>query len=281
MSKTIIVTGATSSYGRAIIQTLADEGHGVVAIVDPLNELNMAAAKELRQTANVELVEVDIRNDASVKLGLSSILKRYGHIDVLISNEGPIKIGLAENTSIEQYEETFNVNVYGVLRVFRSVLPTMRKNRCGLLINVNSGVCYFAAPFITALSMAKAGLEMLIDGILSEVQRFGIENVSVWTGYYPAEVLSNLEKIEDISIYDEGGLCDEQAKLKNKILEGNKQGKVHSQSVAALVLELINMSNGTRPRRCSLNPHLAEAESRYANAKRLGAEGWDETYGVK
>jgi NAD(P)-dependent dehydrogenase (short-subunit alcohol dehydrogenase family) len=273
--------GATSTYGRAIIQTLADEGHGVVAIVDPLNEVNMAAAKELRQTANVELVEVDIRNDASVKFGFSSILKRYGHVDVLISNEGCTKIGLAGNTSIEQYEEIFNINVYGVLRVFRAVLPTMRKNKCGLLINVNSGVCYFAAPFITALSMAKAGLEILIDGILSEVRRFGIEDVGLWTGYYPAEVVGNSGKIEDTSGYDEGGLCDAQAKLKAKILEGNKQGKHHTQSVAALVLELVNMSSGTRPRRCSLNPHLAEAESQYANAKRLAAEGWDETYGGK
>ena len=241
----------------------------------------MAAANELRQTINVELVEVDVKNDASVEFGLSGILKRYGHVDVLISNEGSTKIGLAESTSIEQYEEIFNTNVYGVLRVFRAVLPTMRKNKGGLLINVNSGVCYFAAPFMTALSMAKAGLEILIDGILSEAGRFGIENVGLWTGYYPAEVLSNSGKIEYMSGNDEEGLCGAQAKLKAKILEGNKQCKQHTQSVAALVLELVNMPNGTRPPRCSLNPHVAKAESRYADAKRLAAEGWDETYGVK
>jgi NAD(P)-dependent dehydrogenase (short-subunit alcohol dehydrogenase family) len=201
-------------------------------------------------------------------------------VDVLIGNEGTTKIGLAESTSIDQYEEVFNTNVYGVLRVFRAVLPTMKKNKGGLLINVNSGVCYFAAPFITALSMAKAGLEILIDGILSEVGRFGIENVGVWTGYYPAEILSNSGKIEDMAGND-GGLCDAQARFKAKIMEGNKQAKQHAQSVAALVLELVNMSGGTRPRRCSLNPHITEAEIRYADAKRLAAGGWDETYGVK
>lgn len=281
MSKTIIVTGATSSYGRAIIKTLADEGHGVVAIVDPLNELDMSAAKELRQTANVELVEVDTRNDASVKFGFSSILKRYGHVDVLINNERPAKIGLAETTSIEHYEEIFNINVYGVLRAFRAVLPTMRKNKGGLLINVNSGISYFAAPFFTALTMAKAGLEVLIDGISSEVRRFGIENVCLWTGYYPPELLCDSAIIEDMSGCEDENVAGMLIKLKANIEGGHEHGMRHTQSVATLVLELVNMPIGTRPRRCSLNSHITEAESQYAIAKQLAAAGWDKTYGAK
>jgi NAD(P)-dependent dehydrogenase (short-subunit alcohol dehydrogenase family) len=62
MSKTIIVTGAASAYGRAIIQTLADEGHGVVAIMDLINEANLPAARELQQTVNVELVVIDVKD---------------------------------------------------------------------------------------------------------------------------------------------------------------------------------------------------------------------------
>lgn len=241
----------------------------------------MIAVNELRQTANVELIEVDVKNDASVKLGFSSILKRYGHVDVLINNEGPAKLELAETTSIEQYEEIFNINVYGVVRMLRTVLPTMRKNKDGLFINVNSGISYFAAPFITATTVAKAGLEILIEGILNEAEQFGIEHVFLWTGYYPFELLNDSGKIEDMSGCDDRVLSDAQIKLKAKILEANKQGKLQVQSVAALVRELVNMSRGSRPQRCSLNPRLAEAENRYAIAKALAAEGWDKTYGIK
>ena len=167
MSKTIIVTGAASAYGRAIIHTLADEGHGVVAIIDPINENNMAAARELQQTDNVELVEVDVKNDESVKSGFSSILRRYGHVDVLINNETPVRLELPETSGVEYYQDVYNFNVCGALRIFQAILPTMRKNKVGLLINVNTGINYLAIPFVTALAIAKAGLEILTEGILT------------------------------------------------------------------------------------------------------------------
>lgn len=280
MSKTIVVTGAASPYGRAIIQTLAGEGHGVVAVVDPLNEANSVAAKELQQTANVELIEVDVRNDESVNKGFSFILKRYGHVDVLVNNEGPARMGLTENTEIEHYQEVYNTNVYGVLRSFKAVLPTMRKNQGGLLINVNSGVSYFALPFVTAHTMAKAGLELLTEGILAEVRRFGIESVGIWTGYYPMELLND-SIIKEIDIRDnDQAMMEVQLKHEASVHEKDKLGKQHAQVVADLVLEIINMKEGTRPLRFSMNPRLSEAENHYAKARSLASEAWNTTYGV-
>jgi len=245
MSKTIIVTGAASAYGRAIVQTLAQEGHGVVAIMEPADDTNQATANELRQTDNVELVEIEGKNDESVRSGLAFILRRYGHVDVLITNECPVKLGLAETTSLDYYQEVFNSNVWGALRAFKVVLPTMRKNKSGLLINVSSGINYFALPFIAALTMARAGLEILTDGIIREVKMFGIESVNLWTGFYPVELLD-----------DNSGIP-------------NTYGKVNAWSVAALILEIINMQAGTRPPRFCLNPHFDQAEIQFIKTKVL------------
>jgi NAD(P)-dependent dehydrogenase (short-subunit alcohol dehydrogenase family) len=278
MSKTIIVTGAASAYGRAIIHTLADEGHGVVAIIDPINENNMTAARELQQTDNVELVEVDVKNDESVKSGFSSILKRYGHVDVLINNETPVRLELPETSGVEYYQEVYNFNVCGALRIFQAILPTMRKNKGGLLINVNTGINYLAIPFVTALAIAKAGLEILTEGILREVKRYGIESVSLWTGYYPPEL-----RKDGVAAFEEQKGQDMplgKIKLEAELSEKNKNARQHVQAVAVLISELVNMPAGKRPARFCLNPELERAEVQFAEVRKLASQAWHETYGV-
>jgi NAD(P)-dependent dehydrogenase (short-subunit alcohol dehydrogenase family) len=276
MSKTIIVTGAASAYGRAIIHTLADEGHGVVAIMDPINENNRAAARELQLTDNVELVEVDVKNDESVKSGFSFILKRYGHVDVLINNESTVRLEQPEATGTDYYQEVFNANVCGALRIFQAVLPTMRKNRGGLLINVNTGINYLAIPFVTALSIAKAGLEILTEGILRDVKRFGVESVSLWTGYYPPELLKNEDVISGEQ--EEPSPSRGKNKLESELTEKNKNARQHVQSVATLISELVNMPAGNRQARYCLNPELEKAEVQFADVCRLASEAWQHTY---
>jgi len=248
----------------------------VVAVTEPLSDMNQVAARELRQTDNVELVEIDVTNDESVRSGFAFILRRYGHVDVLITNECPARPGPAETTSVDDYQEVFNTNVWGVLRAFKTVLPTMRRNKSGLLINVSSGVNYFSVPFLAALTMAKAGLEILTDGIMREVKMFGIEGVSLWTGFYPADLLAGSSG----TAVDESS-CDMHDKVKSDLLERrNKYGRINAQSVASLVLEIVNMQAGTRPRRFCLNPLLDQAEIEFAKSKTLAEEGWQLTYEI-
>jgi NAD(P)-dependent dehydrogenase (short-subunit alcohol dehydrogenase family) len=275
MSKTIIVTGAASAYGRAIIHTLADEGHGVVAIMDPINDDNSSAARELQQTDNVELVEVDVKDNESVRSGLSFIINRYGHIDVLINNESTVTLNLAENTQADYLHQVFDTNVCGALRIFQAILPTMKKNKGGLLINVNSGINYLAVPFLTALIIAKAGLEILTESLLREVKSFGIESVSLWTGQYPVEFRLE-EKLSQKS--GTPHLHQEKVKLEADLAERNKNAKLQAQALAVHISELVNLPPGKRLSRYSLNPDMEKAEVGFASVRRLAAEVWQEAY---
>ena len=117
-------------------------------------------------------------------------------------------------------------------------------------------------------------MEIITDGILAEVRRFGIESVCLCTGYYPAEFLAGALLPEDEAGADLRMSAAELQKLEAGIQEKNKQGRQHTQEVAALVLELVNMPRNTRPPRCSMNPEFTEAERHFAEAKKLAGEAW-------
>jgi NAD(P)-dependent dehydrogenase (short-subunit alcohol dehydrogenase family) len=182
---------------------------------------------------------------------------------VLINNEYPVTLAPTETAQADDIQEFFNRHVCGALRIFQTILPTMKKNKSGLLINVNSSINYLAMPFVIALAMAKAGLEILTESLLREVSRFGIEGVSLWTGTYPLELKPG-----------------EKPALLPGLTESNKNARQQAQFLAAFVAELVNLPAGKRLARYNLNPELDQAEIQFAEAGKLAAKAWRETCGI-
>src|SRR5262249_42585205 len=132
MSKRILITGASSGFGRDTAETLHRTGHTVYASLRDAQGKNRAAAEALPELG-IKTVELDVRDDASVEAAVKNVLAEAGAIDVLVNNAGIASTGVTEAFTPEQAKAIFDTNVIGLLRVTRAVLPSMRQQHDGLI----------------------------------------------------------------------------------------------------------------------------------------------------
>src|SRR5712691_759968 len=152
MAQTILVTGSTSGFGRLTVETLARQGYRVFAGMRAAAGKNAPAAEELRALAQREqlalrLVEIDVADDASVEQAIKAIIGATDRLDVVVNNAGVSYSGPLEAFTLEQVQQQFATNVFSVLRVNRAVLPQMRKQGSGLLLQIGSIAGRLAFPF--------------------------------------------------------------------------------------------------------------------------------------
>ena len=146
ISKTILITGASTGFGRDTAETLARAGHTVFASMRDTREKNRQHADELHKQG-IKVVELDVTSDASVEKAIEEVLANAPTIDVLENNAGLASAGITEAFTPDQAKVVFNTNVVGVLRTSRAVLPSMRKHRDGLIINISSILGRVTFPF--------------------------------------------------------------------------------------------------------------------------------------
>jgi NAD(P)-dependent dehydrogenase (short-subunit alcohol dehydrogenase family) len=135
-----------------------------------------------REGWSLDVLDMDVTSDASVNQAVQQALDRAGRIDVVINNAGVSALGITEAFTVEQFQQVFDVNLFGVVRVNRAVLPTMRRQRGGLLIHVSSAAGRAVAPGIAPYSASKFALEALADVYRFELAEFGIDSVLVKPG---------------------------------------------------------------------------------------------------
>ncbi len=167
--KTVLITGASSGIGEATAKTLAEAGYRVFGGV---RKLVSAAA-----LPGVEYVKMDVQDEDSVTSAVKDVLEKAGRIDVLINNAGVSLVGPVEATSDVEAKALFEVNVFGVLRVIRAVLPSMRSARSGLIVNVSSVLGFLPAPFMGLYAASKHALEGLSESLDHEVRGLGVRVV--------------------------------------------------------------------------------------------------------
>lgn len=165
-SKVVVVTGVSSGIGRATAEKFAKQGCQVFGTVR-----SIATANPL---PGVELVEMDIRDDASVQRGVQSIIARAKRIDVLVNNAGVTIVGAVEETSTAEAASLFDTNLFGILRTAQAVLPHMRAQRSGRIVNVSSVLGFLPAPYMGLYSASKHAVEGLSETLDHEVRQFGI-----------------------------------------------------------------------------------------------------------
>ena len=188
--QTIIVTGASSGFGRMAAEQLAKAGHVVYAAMRDIDGHNKQAAAELAAHAanggpDLRPVEMDVTDDASVEAAIATVLGCSPRIDVIVHNAGHMVLGPAEAFTPDQYASVYDVNVLGTQRVNRAVLPHLRAQRGGLLIWVGStstrgGTPPFLAPYFAA----KAAMDSLAVSYASELIRFGVDTTIVVPGSF-------------------------------------------------------------------------------------------------
>ncbi|HEX7759649.1 MAG TPA: oxidoreductase [Caulobacteraceae bacterium] len=163
--KTVIVTGASSGIGRAAAEALAQAGFKVFGTS---RRPTSAGPKQ------VTMLPCDVTDDASVKALVSTVLSRTGRIDILVNNAGIGLIGGAEESSVSQVRALFDVNLFGVMRATNAVLPAMRQQGGGRIINVSSILGVMPAPYQAHYSATKHALEGYSESLDHEVRAFNI-----------------------------------------------------------------------------------------------------------
>ncbi len=154
MNKTILITGASTGFGRDTAETLSRAGHKVFASMRHPEAKNRTHADALRGQ-NIEVVELDVTDSQSVDRAVATVITKAGRIDVLINNAGLLAAGVSEAFTPEQVTALFDVNVIGLHRVTRAVLPHLRRHNDGLIINIGSIVGRVTFPFFGIYGASK------------------------------------------------------------------------------------------------------------------------------
>jgi len=277
MKYNILVTGTSSGFGKLTAITLANAGHQVIATMRNTTAKNKTVAEELAAHADIEVVDMDLESDASVKETFTAVLEKYGHIDVLVNNAGLSIGGFFEAHSMDQVKMLFETNVYGVFRTYKAVLPEMRARKAGLIINISSGLGLFSLPGITPYAATKFAVEALTEGIREEVRPFGIENVSIQCGAYPTGIMTKgaVQQMDEeiTAIYREVFPSDSAEKMK-LLLSIMEEFKMDPQNIADAVLALVDMEVGSRPEQFPLDAVAQGADKKFITVRDQLKKEW-------
>ncbi|GGE02189.1 SDR family oxidoreductase [Paenibacillus nasutitermitis] len=167
--KTILITGASAGIGRASALHFARKGWNVIATMrSPEKET------EFTMVENILVTHLDVENKESIHNAIEQGITKFGNIDVIVNNAGYGAFGIFEAATEEQIQRQFDVNVFGPMRVTKSILPHFRKNRQGLIINITSGGGRVAIPLFSLYNASKFALNGLTEALLYELAPLNI-----------------------------------------------------------------------------------------------------------
>ncbi len=254
MTKKILITGASGGFGKLTVLTLLQKGHQVAASMRDIHGKNKNVADELRK-AGAKIIEIDVTDDTSVNNGVQKAITDLDGLDVLINNAGLGVLGMQEFFTPADFQKVFDINVFGVQRMNRAVVPYFREKKNGLIVYTSSLLGRIALPFYGAYQSSKWALEALAENYRVELSGFGIENCIVEPGGYPTAFSDNLLRPSDNS--REVGYGDfakvPEAALHNfeNVLKNNPQQ--NPQKVADAFAELIEKPKGDKPFRTAVD----------------------------
>jgi NAD(P)-dependent dehydrogenase (short-subunit alcohol dehydrogenase family) len=190
MNKVILVTGASSGFGRLTSEALAKAGHTVYASMRETTGRNAPEVAKIatfskQQGVDLRTVELDVLSEKSIEAAVAKIIAETGRIDVLIHNAGHMVFGPAEAFTPEQFAELYDVNVLSTQRVNRAVLPQLRKQKQGLVVWISSSSSAGGTPpYLAPYFAAKAAMDSTAVIYARELARWGIETSIIVPGAF-------------------------------------------------------------------------------------------------
>src|SRR6056297_3961554 len=190
--KKIIITGSSSGFGLKAAKDFADRGNRVFATMRNPDGKNADKKEELEAYSDhITVADMDVSSDVSVKKAMDRILAEAGNIDVLINNAGIMYIGITEAYSVEQARFQMETNYFGAIRTMQAVLPAMRKEGSGLIINTSSLVGRVSPPFFSTYTASKHALEAYSQGLRYELSPFEVDVALVEPGPFGTGLLES------------------------------------------------------------------------------------------
>ncbi|MEM7556626.1 MAG: oxidoreductase [Cyanobacteria bacterium P01_A01_bin.84] len=195
----VLVTGASSGFGKAIAEFLAEKGYYVFASARRTDKLEAIA------TENIEPLQLDVTNSDHIHNAVEHIKSTKGRLDILINNAGYGLYGTLEGITQEQARQVFDVNLFGLAEITQGFLPMMRAQKSGTIVNISSLVGKLSLPFMGWYAASKHAVEALSDALRLEVKQFGIKVVLIEPGAintgFEEVAMTTLEKSNDPQPY--------------------------------------------------------------------------------
>ena len=234
--KIILITGASSGIGFETAKLLASQGHIVYGTSRNIDRL------EVVKEFGVKPLELDVGIDESCKKCVDTIISKEGRIDVLINNAGYGSYGPIENVSIEEAKKQFDVNVYGVIKITKLIIPYMRNRKSGRIINISSAGGRVTTYLGGWYHASKYALEALSDSLRMELKEFGIKVSIIEPGRVKSNwgiiAADNLLNAGKNSPYEE--TCTRVAKIYKDIYGGNSKLMTKPEKVAKKISYAVN-----------------------------------------
>lgn len=261
MSQRILVTGAGSGFGYLTVKSLAREGHSVYAGLRQISGRNAGAAQALAawgrtQRGFVKVLELDVTEHSSVVGAVTEIIDTEGGIDVVVNNAGVLGVGVNEAFSVDNLKTIFETNVFGPFRVIKAVLPQMRRQRSGLLIQISSILGRALFPFSGIYCASKFAVEALAESFYYDLGPLGIESVIIEPGPFPTEQANKALPPDHAEVISEYESLRDALQRFSGWFENFFQApdSPNPQAVADVVKQLIDMPAGKRPLRTVVDP---------------------------
>jgi NADP-dependent 3-hydroxy acid dehydrogenase YdfG len=256
MAKTILITGASSGFGRLTAETLSNTGNKVFAGFRSTDGAKKQVADDLRGK-NVEILNLDVTDQSSVDSAIAELLKKSNNeLDVVVNNAGIASAGISETFTPEQARDLFDVNVFGVQRVIRATLPVLRAKRAGLVINVGSILGRITLPFFGLYGASKYAVEAMSDSYRYELSQLGVDVVLIQPSAHPTSMYAVAQQPADGERAQSYGQV---AEIPGKILQTfvtlfQGENAPNPQDVATAIDKIISTPAGSRPDRVVVGP---------------------------
>lgn len=190
MSKTVLITGANSGMGLATALLLAERGYHVFGGTRGAEGAAAIRSAAAQRGVTVEPVELDVQRPESVKQAVDDVLARAGRIDALVNNAGYGLVASVEEVTDEEFIRQFDVNVFGVLRMVRAVVPSMRQAGGGVIVNISSFLGQMGLPLLTHYNASKYAVEGVTDSLRFELAPFNIRVHTVAPGLFRTDFVN-------------------------------------------------------------------------------------------
>jgi len=245
--KVALVTGVSCGIGLATARKLIERGFHTFGTIRETSQPG-------KLSAGLEIVRLDVRDDESVSAGVQDVLDRAGRIDALINNAGSALVGSLEETSTDEARDLFETNFFGVLRMCRAVLPIMRRQNYGRVINISSVLGFLPAPYMGIYAATKHAIEGYSESLDHEVRQFGIRVSVIEPGFTRTNLNQNSQLVRQPLADYAAERSSVMAAVAKSIANGAQPATVGSVVVRAL---------------SSRNPRLRYAGGREAKLLRL------------
>ncbi len=238
MEKVAVITGSSSGIGFETALALAREGYYTYATMRDTKKGNPIKEIAKKENLSLEVLELDVDKDQIVQTAINKILKEKNRIDVLVNNAGYGLFGCLEDLSMEELKAQFETNFFGVVRVSQAVIPVMRKQKSGIIVNVSSVAGRIGFPVSPAYISSKFALEGLSESMRYELLPFGINTIIIEPGVIKTNFMSSVKKsMKTDSVYKD---------ITNKVISGigmMAEMGTPAQEVARTIIKAIKSEN--------------------------------------